>query len=99
MPNAVVPPLADLAALSLHETDLAYLVACQTATGDLRLFGRSAAPAPSSGWPATTAPATTTTRPVGADNPVTVLDLVSFAGSRGLKFGIWLREGHRLRHC
>jgi hypothetical protein len=36
---------------------------------------------------------------VGADNPVTALDPVSSAGSWGLKFGIWLREGHRLRHC
>jgi tetratricopeptide (TPR) repeat protein len=30
--------LADLAALDLHETDLAYLAACQTAAGDLRLL-------------------------------------------------------------
>ena len=30
--------LADLAALNLRETDLAYLAACQTATGDLRLL-------------------------------------------------------------
>ena len=30
--------LADLAALNLRETDLAYLSACQTATGDLRLL-------------------------------------------------------------
>ena len=29
--------LADLAALNLRETDLAYLAACQTATGDVRL--------------------------------------------------------------
>jgi tetratricopeptide (TPR) repeat protein len=29
--------LADLAALSPHETDLAYLAACETASGDLRL--------------------------------------------------------------
>jgi hypothetical protein len=29
--------LADLAALRLHETDMAYLAACQTASGDLRL--------------------------------------------------------------
>ena len=29
--------LADLATLSLDETDLAYLAACQTAAGDLRL--------------------------------------------------------------
>ena len=30
--------LADLAALDLRETDLAYLAACQTATGDIRLL-------------------------------------------------------------
>jgi len=30
--------LADLAALNLRETDLAYLAACQTATGDVRLL-------------------------------------------------------------
>ena len=30
--------LADLAALNLHQTDLAYLAACQTATGDLQLL-------------------------------------------------------------
>jgi hypothetical protein len=30
--------LADLAALNLREIDLAYLSACQTATGDLRLL-------------------------------------------------------------
>ena len=30
--------LADLAALNLRETDLAYLAACQTAAGDLRLL-------------------------------------------------------------
>jgi CHAT domain-containing protein len=30
--------LADIAALNLRETDLAYLAACQTATGDLRLL-------------------------------------------------------------
>ena len=30
--------LADLAALNLRQTDLAYLAACQTATGDLRLL-------------------------------------------------------------
>ena len=30
--------LAELAALDLRETDLAYLAACQTATGDLRLL-------------------------------------------------------------
>ena len=30
--------LADLAALDLRETDLAYLAACQTAAGDLRLL-------------------------------------------------------------
>jgi CHAT domain-containing protein len=30
--------LAELAALNLHDTDLAYLAACQTATGDLRLL-------------------------------------------------------------
>jgi CHAT domain-containing protein len=30
--------VTDLAALNLHETDLAYLAACQTAFGDLRLL-------------------------------------------------------------
>ncbi len=36
---------------------------------------------------------------MGADNPVTAVDLVSSAGPGKVKFGIWLREGRTLRHC
>jgi hypothetical protein len=35
---------------------------------------------------------------VGADNSVTAVDLVSSAGPGKIKFGIWLREDHTLRH-
>jgi hypothetical protein len=36
--------------------------------------------------------------PVGADNPVTVFDLVPSPGPRSSEFGIWLRESQVLRH-
>src|SRR5271166_144039 len=36
---------------------------------------------------------------VGADYPVTAVDLVSSAGPGKIKFGILLREDHTLRHC
>jgi hypothetical protein len=36
---------------------------------------------------------------VGADNPVTVADLVALCRMKTFELGIWLREAFALRHC
>jgi len=37
-------------------------------------------------------------QPVGAENPVTAVDVVSSAAPGKVRFGIWLREGCTFRH-